>query len=172
MSEEEVVVASESTEQPDEVEPVKKKSIVKLLLMIGIPLLLLGGGAAVLFLTPWGAKILHKDTTKKEVAPHDLVFFSLPELLVNLNNLDKKKSTFLRLVVQLEVANAEASKTLELLKPRIIDQFQIYLRELRPEDVQGSAGIQRLREELLKRVNAVSSPIKVNDVLFQTMLVQ
>ena len=58
------------------------------------------------------------------------------------------------------------------IQPRIIDRFQVYLRELRVEDLEGSAGMQRLREELLNRVNKVAHPVKVRDVLFAELLVQ
>ena len=56
--------------------------------------------------------------------------------------------------------------------PRIVDNFQVYLRELRLEDLRGSAGLYRLREELLSRVNIAAQPAQVNDVLFKEMLVQ
>ena len=56
--------------------------------------------------------------------------------------------------------------------PRIVDSFQVYLRELRTEDLQGAAGMYRLREELMMRVNRVAAPAKINDVLFQDVLVQ
>jgi flagellar FliL protein len=56
--------------------------------------------------------------------------------------------------------------------PRIIDNFQVYLRELRLDDLRGSAGIYRLREELLMRVNTAAQPVHVKDVLFREMLVQ
>ena len=47
-----------------------------------------------------------------------------------------------------------------------------FTRELRVEDLRGSAGVQRLREELLMRVNTAVHPIEVRDVLFKEMLVQ
>jgi len=56
--------------------------------------------------------------------------------------------------------------------PRIIDNFQVYLRELRIDDLKGSAGMYRLREELLTRVNAAAQPAKINAVLFKEMLIQ
>ena len=56
--------------------------------------------------------------------------------------------------------------------PRIVDQFQVYMRELRVEDLNGSAGMARLKEELLMRVNAAVAPTQVRDVLFQQMIVQ
>ncbi len=58
------------------------------------------------------------------------------------------------------------------MMPRIIDNFQVYLRELRVEDLKGSAGMYRLREEMLIRVSAAVAPAKINDVLFKEMLVQ
>ena len=63
-------------------------------------------------------------------------------------------------------------KVLEAVMPRIIDNFQVYLRGLRIEDLQGAAGLQRLREELLLRVNAAAKGKHVRDVLFKEMLVQ
>ena len=40
------------------------------------------------------------------------------------------------------------------IMPRVMDAFQTYLRELRPSDLDGSAGLYRLKEELTRRVNA------------------
>ena len=58
------------------------------------------------------------------------------------------------------------------LLPRVEDLFQVYLRELRPADLEGSAGTYRLREELLKRVNIALHPAEVDAVLFKELLVQ
>lgn len=98
-------------------------------------------------------------------------FFSLGDILVNLSG-DGKRPNFLKIRVVLELADQKDSTEIEALKPRIIDQFQVYLRELRVEDLRGSAGLYRLREELLLRVTEVVQPIRVRDVLFQEMLVQ
>ena len=54
----------------------------------------------------------------------------------------------------------------------IRDSFQTYLRELRLDDLRGSAGMYRLREELLTRINVAVQPSKVSAVLFKEMLVQ
>ena len=61
---------------------------------------------------------------------------------------------------------------LERLMPRVIDHFQVYLRELRVDDLHGSAGVYRLKEELLRRVSAAAHPVEVRDVLFKDMLIQ
>ena len=56
--------------------------------------------------------------------------------------------------------------------PRVIDSFQTYLRELRPSDLDGSAGLYRMKEELTRRVNVAIAPGKINAVLFKEIIVQ
>jgi flagellar FliL protein len=101
------------------------------------------------------------------------VFYDLPEILVNLNSqAPGRKQNFLKIRVSLELQGPLDVPKVEAVIPRIIDNFQVYLRELRVDDLQGSAGMLRLREELLARVNAAVKPAKVNDVLFKEILVQ
>lgn len=99
------------------------------------------------------------------------VFTDMPEMLVNINTAGRTRN-FLKIRVTLELNNEADIPTIELVQPRIIDSFQTYLRELRLEDLQGAAGMYRLREELLNRVNAAVRPAQVKDVLFKEMIVQ
>ena len=89
---------------------------------------------------------------------------------MNLNT-GGRKSTFLKIRISLELQKADIPKV-ESIMPRIVDNFQTYLRELRIDDLKGSAGMYRLREELLIRVSAAAAPTKIKDVLFKEMLVQ
>jgi flagellar FliL protein len=73
---------------------------------------------------------------------------------------------------RVELARAEDSAALTAAMPRLLDLFTTYLREIRPEELRGSAGTQRLREELMARANLVAAPVRINDVLFQEILVQ
>lgn len=99
------------------------------------------------------------------------VFYDLPEMLVNINTAGRTRN-FLKMRVSLELANELDINRVENVLPRIVDNFQVYLRELRLEDLQGAAGMYRLREELLNRVNAAVRPAQVKDVLFKEMIVQ
>jgi len=92
-------------------------------------------------------------------------------MLVNLNS-QKRGSQFLKLQVALEIANKDVTDSLEPQLPRILDTFQIYLRELRSEDLEGSAGVYRLKEELLKRINLAIAPQRVDRVLFKEIIIQ
>jgi flagellar FliL protein len=113
----------------------------------------------------------HGAAGDKDAAAKPAAFFDLPDLLVNLNA-SGRRTSFLKISVSLEVASAPDVPKLQAVLPRIIDSFQVYLRELRVEDLKGSAGMYRLREELMVRVNAAAAPVKINDVLFKEMLIQ
>jgi len=98
-------------------------------------------------------------------------FFEVPDLIVNLNT-NGRKSTFLKIKIALELEGPQDTDRINEVLPRIVDNFQVYLRELRVDDLNGSAGMYRLREELLRRVNLAARPVRVRDVLFKEMLVQ
>jgi flagellar FliL protein len=108
---------------------------------------------------------------EKKVEKRATVFFDVPELLVNLNT-SGSRASFLKITVSLELDKPEDIPRIREVMPRILDNFQVYLRELRLDDLRGSAGMYRLREELLARVNAAVAPVKVRDILFKEMLVQ
>jgi flagellar FliL protein len=163
----------------------KKMSGKKLVLFIVLPLLLLGGGGAAAYF------LLFKEDPKKAEAGHEgeadhaaeeeeaaaedeahpPVFIELPKMQANLI-MTGKKQPFMVTTLVLEVGSPEEQKLVEELQPRIENEIVTYLRSLRPEDIQGAAGLQRLREELLLRVKAAAKPAKVKDILFKEMLVQ
>lgn len=146
----------------------------KLVLFIILPLLLLLGGLAGAYFAGLLDPLLGKHepaAVEQQPAEPVTVFFDLPQMLVNLNT-GGKKNNYLKIAISLELTSEEDRVQLETLLPRVVDNFQVYLRELRVEDLRGSAGVQRLREELLMRVNTAVHPVEVRDVLFKEMLVQ
>ena len=98
-------------------------------------------------------------------------FVDLDEMIVNLNTTERRQS-LLKIKVSLEVAEQKDVAVVQELTPRVVDNFQTYLRELRLDDLRGSAGMYRLREELLTRINIAVEPAKVKAVLFKEMIVQ
>ena len=153
----------------------KKFSGKKMILFIVLPVVLLIGGALVALMTGMlGGGESHKAAEPARTAPEGptkTVFYDLPEMLVNLNS-NSKRPVFLKIQVSLELTSDQDSEYVKQMSPRIIDNFQVYLRELRIDDLRGSAGIYRLREELLARINIAVRPAKVKDVLFREVLVQ
>jgi len=100
-----------------------------------------------------------------------VVYVALPEMLVNITGPDGRPS-YLKLLLTLEAPNDEVVTALTAQIPRVTDQFNGFLRELRTDDLSGSGGAYRLRLELLRRVNLVIAPAQINAVLIEEMLVQ
>lgn len=162
----------------------------KIVLFVVLPLLVIVGGGSAAYFTGLLDKLLpaHELDCEKvkegdkgfaeclaiqEAGPagHPGVFLNIPDMIVNLNG-NTKQPRFLKVSLKLEVENAEDEKKIEPLLPRVVDQFQMYLRELRIEDLRGTSGIYRMKIELLSRVRAAAPTVKVRDVLFQEILVQ
>lgn len=154
--------------------PAKRKLAGKqLVLFVALPLLLLTllGGGAYFFLF-FGAGEEEQNTAGRAGEEQEEVFFvDVPEMLVNLNT-GGKRTNYLKVQVTLELDSSKAAPMFETLMPRVIDNFQIYLRELRLEDLSGAAGPLRLKEELLIRINKATGANHVKDILFKEMLVQ
>ena len=98
-------------------------------------------------------------------------FVELPEIVANLNA-GARKPVYVKLQVRLEMSRAGDEAAVKAVMPRLLDLFQTYLREMRPEELRGSAGSYRLREELTGRANIALAPIRVLNVLFTEMLIQ
>ncbi len=147
----------------------------KLVLFIVLPMLLIGLVGAGVYFSGLADSLIgledgeNADLVAEEQGPS--VYYDLPEMLVNLNSRGRKAG-YLKISVSLELDEEEDIERLEKVLPRIIDNFQVYLRELRVEDLNGSAGLQRLREELLLRVTNAAAPTEVKDILFREMLIQ
>lgn len=154
--------------------PRKKFSGKKLVLFVILPLILLVvAGAGLYFSGILGKK---EEKPVEEVKPEEKestvpIFYDVPDMLINLNTTGRRP-TFLKISISLQIAREIDRAELDRIMPRIIDNFQVYLRELRLEDLRGSAGMYRLREELLTRVVAAAQPVRIKDVLFKEMLIQ
>ncbi|MDP2212988.1 flagellar basal body-associated FliL family protein [Phenylobacterium sp.] len=177
--------------------PAKKKPPLKMLIIAGVGALVVlggGGGAAFVFLAPKPAvegaeaekpKAKAEKSEKKgkgkdgdapaspaviRPGPDGVVFYTMPDIVVNMQT-PEGKATFLKLRLTLELPDNAVATELDPNLPRLQDMFQTFLRELRPEDLSGSQGSYQLRMEILRRVNLVISPAKVNAVLIEEMLI-
>jgi flagellar protein FliL len=158
--------ASESGEDAS-AEPKRKLPLRLILIAVG-GLVVLGGGGATAFM------FLHHTEEAKPVAaaPKPAVFLDVPEVLVNLSNAGSDRTQYLKVKVVLELSDQALTQQIQPVMPRLMDTFQTYLRELRPTDLDGSAGLYRLKEELTRRVNIAIAPNHVNAVLFKEIVVQ
>jgi flagellar FliL protein len=162
----------------------------KIILIAGVSvLLIIAGGAGAYFSGMLDKFLPHKQPSCESVKEGDKdyatcqalqsdkdagtpgVFTDIPPMIVNLNS-STKQPRFLKISLKVELENPEEQKKLEAVLPRVVDQFQMYLRELRIEDLRGTSGIYRMKIELLSRIRAAAPNIKIRDVLFQEILVQ
>ncbi|MBO9708507.1 MAG: flagellar basal body-associated FliL family protein [Caulobacter sp.] len=191
--------APEGEEGAEGEAPAKKKPPMMIIIAAAAAAVLVGGGVtAFLLLKPKPAAEAdagHEKPKKKEKkkeekgghgggeggapaagapvikeGPDGVVFYTLPDIVVNMQAADGK-STFLKLKLTFELPDEETADALTPNLPRLQDMFQTFLRELRPEDLNGSQGSYQLRAELLRRVNLVAAPSKVNAVLIEEMLI-
>ena len=172
----------------------KKKLPMMLIIIAAAVVVVLGGGGTAAFLLlhkpaapaaadkkPKAAKGDKKkddaagkkgDATGPQVTdgPDGVVFYTLPDVVVNMQTADGRPS-FLKLKLTLELPDHDTVDVLNPNMPRLTDMFQVFLRELRPEDLAGSQGGYQLRTEILRRGNLVIAPSRINSVLIEEMLV-
>lgn len=166
--------------------PAKKKSMLIFIILGAV--VVLGAAAGGFFMlsskAPEPTDAAHAEVEEPKVEI-PAVYFDMPDLLVNLASPpDQQRFLKLKLTLELpgqapgegeasaEAKDGEAPPELKKVLPRIIDDFQIYLRELRAEDLQGSVGTFRLKQALLQRANQAAHPVEINNVLIKELLVQ
>jgi flagellar protein FliL len=152
----------------------KRKLPLKLIIIAVAAVVALGaiGGGGYFFFFAGHSKAETATTAGPQGKP--LVFLDMPDVLVNLSSTGSgsERTQYLKVKVTLELADQAMSAQIQPLMPRLMDAFQTYLRELRPIDLDGSAGLYRLKEELTRRVNVSIAPAKINAVLFKEIVVQ
>ena len=149
------------------------KSKKKLFIIIGgVVLLAAAGGGGWFFLKkPSPEQVAAAEAAAK--AKNPVAFLDMKDMMISMSNGGQQdRQPVMKIKVVLEIADAKAADQVRPLLPRIEDSFQVFMRELRPSDLEGSAGMFRLKEEFLRRVNMTVYPAKVDAVLFKELLVQ
>ena len=157
--------AEGAADVPEVVAPMGK---VKLIIAAVAVLAIAGGAATWFFFLRHHGEEAHAEAPP----PKPSSYVEVPEMLVNLVGMPGERVQYLKLKIVLEVKEEKQVESIKPNLPRVTDIFQTYLRELRSSDLNGSAGLFRLREELTRRVNAAVSPNQVSAVLFKEIVVQ
>ena len=147
-------------------QPKRKLSLKLIIIIAAAGFVVLGGGTGAYFMFAGG-----KDSAVAAPAKPP-AFVDVPEVLVNLSTVGADRTQYLKVKIVLEIPDAALGPQIESTMPRVMDAFQTYLRELRPTDLDGSAGLYRLKEELTRRVNAAIAPSRITAVLFKEIVVQ
>ena len=156
------------------------------LLLLAVPVLLAAIGAGLWFsgVLPSLLGLDHKNEAHGAAGAHGATaegaaaagkaatYLELPEMVANLNSPQGRRPSFIKLRARIELVRPDDLVAAQAGIPRLLDLFQTYLREMRPDELRGSAGTWRLREELINRANIAIAPARVTDVLFIEMLIQ
>lgn len=145
-----------------------KKGKLKLIIAVAGFVAILGAGAGWFFLMRGHGEEKYAEAPP----PKPPSFIEVPDMMVNLVGAPGERVQYLRVKVVLEIKDEKHVEAIKPNLPRVTDLFQTYLRELRPSDINGSAGLFRLKEELTKRVNNAVAPQQVSAVLFKEIVVQ
>lgn len=148
----------------------------KLLLVLGVVFALLGAGGG--FYATWSGVLFGSqvDGTMSESenlaaessVGHDIAYVAMDPLIISLGS--NSSSRHLKFRAQLEVsasAEAEVSKVL----PRVVDVLNSYLRAVEPADLENPASLVRLRGQMLRRIQVVTAPGQVKDLLIMEFVV-
>jgi flagellar FliL protein len=167
-SEDDLEDGAESASGPQKASRFKLPPLKTLIIAGAALVVVIGGGVGGYFYMAHK----HAAAEKAAAAPKPVVFVDLPEVLVNLSSAGSGRTQYLKIKVVLELPEQKMIEQITPIMPRVMDAFQTYLRELRASDLDGSAGLYRLKEELTRRVNAAIAPSHVNAVLFKEIVVQ
>ena len=143
------------------------------LILLAAPVALVGIGAGLWFtgVLPGLLGMKHAEKTSEQAKSSAPIYVDLPELIANLNS-NPQRPNYVKLTVRLEVTKQQDVERVKAAMPRLQDLFLTYMREMRPQELRGSAGTYRLREELIARANLAAAPARITDVLFTQMLIQ
>ena len=153
---------------PEGAEAAPPNNKFKFIIIAVAVLAILGGGAAS-WLFFRGDDEHHAEAAPPPKPP---AFVEVPDMMVNLAGAPGERVQYLRVKIVLEVKEEKQIEAIKPAMPRVTDIFQTYMRELRAADLNGSAGLFRLKEELTRRVNAAVAPVPVSAVLFKEIVVQ
>lgn len=156
-----------------------KKKLGLKLVIVAAPLVLILAAAALWFCgvlpAPFG-RAKHAATQPSEKSATSVthaapVFIDLPEMVTNLNA-PGRRPVYIKFKAQVELASVEDRAVFTAAQPHVVDLFQTYIREMRPEELRGSAGTYRLRGGLIARADLAMAPGRIVDILFSELLVQ
>jgi flagellar FliL protein len=160
-------------ENAEQAPPEKKGSSLKLIIIIVAVVALLGGGGAAayfLFLKPKPQSTEKKpDATAK---PQVVVFWPMEPFIVNL--IDNEGERYLKVVMQLELSDQLMVEEMKKINPKLRDTILELLSAKTYKEMIDPLGKQRLRDEIVMRMNMnVNSPKgKVVKVYFTEFVIQ
>ncbi len=167
-------MAEEANEQQE-----KKGGKKKLIIILVVLLVVLGaaGGAAYKFLVLDKKKEAKEKEKKAEKVVDEIknvedigVQFDVGTFIVNLQ--DKDADRYLKITIVLDVQDDKIKAELEKRLPQVKDAITTLLFTKSSKELRTAEGIEELKEEILKRVNAILPIGGVKNVYFTDFVIQ
>lgn len=144
--------------------PPTKRSKLPLLFGLGLALLLGAGGFYATYSGLLGPPPEAVADAAAPPASRGAVAGYVPVDPITINLGARGQARHLRFVAQLEVAPAHTAEVTRLM-PRIVDVMNTYLRAVDLPELEEPAALTRIRGQLLRRVQIVTGPGRVSDLL-------
>jgi flagellar FliL protein len=149
-------------------EKAQKKSNTKLFIIIGVALAVAVSAAVGTFLFIGESKGSSHNVEK--VSPETMTIFTLDPFIVNIY--DGQDLRYLKLKIEMELANAEAKTELTARQAQLRDGILSILTTKTFQDLQYLQGKNQLKQEIMAAVTRIATPGKVKQIYFTDFVVQ
>lgn len=157
----------ERNEQVEEEVPQKKKLPLKKLIIIGVAMLIVVTAGA------FGAIYYKKFFNKKDKVEQQVLIgaiWPMDPFIVNIQ--DQGADRYLKIIIELDISDNNCIAELNQLKPKLRDNVLDLLSSKTYKDIMDISGKQRLREEIMVRLNSFLTSGKITKVYFTEFVVQ
>ena len=157
--------------QGEEIKPKKKKGKGLILIIVIAVAVLLGGGGAFFFLSKSGGDKAHKKGDAAASAKDEAsVMFALDPFVVNLS--DQGANKFLKVSMQLELANQTLMESAKAKTPQIRDAIINLLTSKTSDTLMSPEGKLQLKDEINMMANQVLGENTVKNVYLTEFVMQ
>ena len=159
------MVEEEKEDELEEKKPKKgKKSIIKwIVVFFGVVILGAAGFAGWMYYS--GSKKAGDEQIVQKSG-----IWSMGSLIVNL--MDDNGERYLKVTIQIEVSSQDCVPELDLLKPKVTDSILGLLSSKSYKEIAGFQGKQRLKDEIIVRLNGYLTKGQARRVYFTEFLIQ
>jgi flagellar protein FliL len=157
-------------EGKEQVPEKKKGSALKWIIISVIAVLVLGGAGAGAYFFLFHSKAPGDKKTAEHAKPVVAIFWPMDPFIVNL--IDNEGERYMKVSMQLEVAEQATVEELNIIKPKIRDSILDLLSAKTYKEMIDPIGKQRLRDEIAMRANGYLTKGKIAKVYFTEFVIQ
>ena len=159
----------DASEKPQGKLAAKLAGKMKYIIIAAVVLVLAGAGTGLYFM---GFFTVHKSYETSMQLPGAPVYYEMKTMTVNLKPSAQRARPFIRLTLQVELQGESAKKAFIDNETKIVDTMQTHLRGVQYEELNGTEGTERLREDLTIIINRIIQPERAITVLYKDIFMR